>query len=147
VADRMEKFNERARRVLTLTQEEAQRFDHLYLGTEHLLVGLVREGQSATTPVLAKFDLDVDRVRKAVKQVVGRGTRPMLGISTISLTPSLNHVIDQASEEANKLNHQYVGPEHLLLAFLTKPEGNGAEVLKILNIDSEELAQQVREAL
>ena len=112
MADRFDKFTERARRVLTLAQEEAQRFNHNYIGTEHLLLGLVREGDGVAAKVLANLGVELNKVRSAVEFIIGRGDRAVLG--EIGLTPRAKKVIELAVDEARRLNHHYIGTEHLL---------------------------------
>ena len=111
--DRFDKFTERARKVLTLAQEEAQRFNHNYIGTEHLLLGLVREGEGVAAKVLANLGVELNKVRSAVEFIIGRGDRTVVG--DIGLTPRAKKVIELAVDEARRLNHHYIGTEHLLL--------------------------------
>ena len=98
MADRFDKFTERARRVLTLAQEEAQRFNHNYIGTEHLLLGLVREGEGVAAKVLANLGVELNKVRSAVEFIIGRGDRSVVG--EIGLTPRAKKVIELAVDEA-----------------------------------------------
>src|SRR5712692_9373563 len=100
--DRFDKFTERARKVLSLAQEEAQRLQHNYIGTEHLLLGLVREGEGVAAKVLTSFDVDLEQVRKAVEGIIGRGDRIVLG--EIGLTARAKKVIELAVDEARHLN-------------------------------------------
>src|SRR5206468_10609968 len=116
-----ERFTEHARKVLSLAQEEAQRFQHNYIGTEHLLLGLVREGEGVAGKVLTSLGVDLEKVRKAVENIIGRGDRIVLG--EIGLTPRAKKVIELAVDEARRLNHDYIGTEHLLLGLIR--EGNG----------------------
>ena len=102
MADRFDKFTERARRVLTLAQEEAQRFNHNYIGTEHLLLGLVREGDGVAAKVLSNLGVELGKVRSAVEFIIGRGDRAVLG--EIGLTPRAKKVIELAVDEARRLN-------------------------------------------
>src|SRR3712207_6782660 len=125
MADRFDKFTERARRVLTLAQEEAQRFNHNYIGTEHLLLGLVREGDGVAAKVLANLGVELNKVRSAVEFIIGRGDRAVLG--EIGLTPRAKKVIELAVDEARRLNHHYIGTEHLLLGLVR------AETTRILS--------------
>ena len=113
MADRFDKFTERARRVLTLAQEEAQRFNHNYIGTEHLLLGLVREGDGVAAKVLNNLGVELSKVRSAVEFIIGRGEKSVAG--EIGLTPRAKKVIELAVEEARRLNHSYIGTEHLSL--------------------------------
>src|SRR5215213_7403388 len=116
MADRFDKFTERARRVLTLAQEEAQRFNHNYIGTEHLLLGLVREGDGVAAKVLANLGVQLPKVRSAVEFIIGRGETMVMG--EIGLTPRAKKVIELAVDEARRLNHHYIGTEHLLLGLV-----------------------------
>ena len=121
MADRFDKFTERARRVLTLAQEEAQRFNHNYIGTEHLLLGLVREGDGVAAKVLSNLGVELSKVRSAVEFIIGRGEKSISG--EIGLTPRAKKVIELAVEEARRLNHNYIGTEHLLLGLMREGEG------------------------
>ena len=118
--DRFEKFTERARRVLSLAQEEAQRLHHNYMGTEHLLLGLVREGDGVAARVLAHQGVSLAQVREAVEFIIGRGDRVVTG--EIGLTPRAKRVIELAVDEARRLNHHYIGTEHLLLGLVREGE-------------------------
>jgi ATP-dependent Clp protease ATP-binding subunit ClpC len=130
MADRFDRFTERARRVLTLAQEEAQRFNHNYIDTEHLLLGLVREGDGVAAKVLANLGVELNKVRSTVEFIIGRGDRAVLG--EIGLTPRAKKVIELAVDEARRLNHHYIGTEHLLLGMLREGEGIAAGVLESL---------------
>ena len=113
MADKFDKFTDRARKVLTLAQEEAQRFNHNYIGTEHLLLGLVREGDGVAARVLSNMGVQLPKVRSAVEFIIGRGEGMIMG--EIGLTPRAKKVIELAVDEARRLNHHYIGTEHLLL--------------------------------
>ena len=131
MADRFDKFTERARKVLQLAQEEAQRFNHNYIGTEHLLLGLVREGEGVAAKVLGNLGVELNKVRSAVEFIIGRGDRMVIG--DISLTPRAKKVIELAVEEARRLNHSAISTEHLLLGLLREegappPPDSGAVV-------------------
>ena len=141
LSERFDKFTAGAKRVLVLAQEEAQRFNHNYIGTEHLLLGLVRveEGQAVT--VLRDLNAGPDRVRHAVEAVVGRGDRMVIG--DISLTPRAKKAIELTVEEARRLNRNHIDTEHLLLGLVREGEGVAAGVLTSLGLDLE----QVREAV
>jgi nucleoside 2-deoxyribosyltransferase len=130
--DRFDKFTERARRVLTLAQEESLRFNHDYIGTEHLLLGLVREGGGVATWVLANLGVDLNKVRSAVEFTIGRGDRPVAG--EIGLTPRAKKVIELAVDEAGRLSHHYIGTEHLLLGLVREGKGIAADVLGSLGV-------------
>ena len=130
---RFERFSERARKVLSLAQEEAQRFNHNYIGTEHILLGLVRETEGVAARVLANLGVDLSKVRSAVEFIIGRGERPTQG--EIGLTPRAKKVVELAVDEARRMNHTYIGTEHLLISLIREGEGLGAGVLKSLYVD------------
>ena len=140
MADRFDKFTERARKVLTLAQEEAQRFNHNYIGTEHLLLGLVREGDGVAAKVLANMGVELNKVRSAVEFIIGRGDRMVMG--EIGLTPRAKKVIELAVDEARRLNHHYIGTEHLLLGLVREGEGIAAGVLESLGVSLEKVRAQ-----
>jgi len=125
MAGRFEKFSERARRVLTLAQEEAKYFNHNYIGTEHILLGLVREEEGVGAKVLGNLGVGLSKVRSAVEFIIGRGEKPSTG--EIGLTPRAKRVIELAIDEARHLGHNYIGTEHLLLGLLREGEGEAAE--------------------
>ena len=133
--DKFEKFTERARKVLSLAQDAAQRFNHNYIGTEHLLLGLVREGDGVAAKVLANLGVELQKVRSAVEFIIGRGDRIVLG--EIGLTPRAKKVIELAVDEARRLNHHYIGTEHLLLGLVREGEGIAAGVLESLGVNLE----------
>ena len=112
-ADRFDRFTDRARKVLTLAQDEAQRFNHNYIGTEHLLLGLVREGEGVAAKVLENLNVELAKVRQAVEFIIGRGERPVLG--EIGLTPRSKKAIELAIDEARRLGPNYHGTEDLKL--------------------------------
>ena len=138
--DRFDKFTERARKVLTLAQEEATRFNHNYIGTEHLLLGLVREGEGVAAKVLANLGVELDRVRGAVEFIIGRGDRMIVG--EIGLTPRAKKVIELAVDEARRLGHHYIGTEHLLLGLVREGEGIAAGVLESLGVNLEKVRKE-----
>ena len=133
MASRFEKFSERARRVLSLAQEEAQRFNHNYIGTEHILLGLVRETDGVAAKVLASLGVELNKVRSAVEFIIGRGERTTPG--EIGLTPRAKKVIELAVDEARCLNHTYIGTEHLLIGLMREGEGVAAGVLESLGVN------------
>ncbi len=145
MASRFEKFSERARRVLTLAQEEAQRFNHHYIGTEHILLGLVREGDGVAAKVLANLGVDLGKVRAAVEFIIGRGEKG--ATSEIGLTPRAKRVIELAVDEARRLNHSYIGTEHLLLGLLREGEGVAAGVLESLGVNLEKVRTETNRIL
>src|SRR5215217_8236340 len=130
--DRFDKFTERARKVLQLAQEEAQRFNHNYIGTEHLLLGLVREGEGIAAKVLGNLGVERNKVYSAVEFIIGRGDRMVIG--DIALTPRGKKAIELAVEEARRFNHHYVGTEHLLLGLVAEGDGIAAGVLQSLGV-------------
>jgi len=138
--DRFDKFTERARRVLSLAQEEAQRFQHNYIGTEHLLLGLVREGEGVAAKVLNNLGVDLNKVRSTVEFIIGQGDRIVLG--EIGLTPRAKKVIELAVDEARRLNHSYIGTEHLLLGLVREGEGIASGVLESLGVNLEKVRTQ-----
>ena len=143
--DRFDKFTERARKVLQLAQEEAQRLHHNYIGTEHLLLGLVREGEGVAGQVLTSLGVDLEKVRKAVEDIIGRGDRIVLG--EIGLTPRAKQVIELAVDEARLLNHHYIGTEHLLLGLIREGEGIGARVLESFGLSLQKVQARTMHVL
>lgn len=135
MGSRFEKFSERARRVLSLAQEEAQRCYHGYIGTEHILIGLARETDGAAAQVLTGLSVDLSKVRSAVEFIIGRGEKPPHG--AIGLTPRAKHVVELAVDEARRMNQTYIGTEHLLIGLLREGEGVAAGVLESLNVTLE----------
>ena len=120
--DRFDKFTDRARKVLTLAQAEAQRFNHSYIGTEHLLLGLLRVDDGLATRVLRNLGAEPSKVRTAVEFLIGRGDRPVVG--EVGLTPRAKRVIELAIDEARRLGHSYIDTEHLLLGLVGKVRGS-----------------------
>src|SRR5579872_850599 len=143
--DRFDKFTERARKVLSLAQEEAQRFNHNYIGTEHILLGLVREGDGVGAKVLRSLGVELQAVRREVERVIGRGDRIVLG--DIGLTPRAKKVMELAVDEARRLNHHYIGTEHILLGLIREGEGIAAGVLESLGINLERVRTQTIQVL
>src|SRR3982750_2120515 len=145
MSDRFDKFTERARKVLQLAQEEAQRFNHNYIGTEHILLGLVREGDGVAARVLNNLGVELHKVRSAVEFIIGRGDRAVMG--EIGLTPRAKKVIELAVDEARRLNHHYIGTEHLLLGLVREGEGIAAGVLESLGVNLEKVRAQVMQVV
>lgn len=143
--NRFDKFTERARKVFSFAQEEAQRFQHNYIGTEHLLLGLIREGDGVAAKVLHSLGVELQEVRKAVEFIIGRGDRIVLG--ELGLTPQSKKVIELAVEEARQMNHHYIGTEHLLLGLLREGQGIAAGVLESLGVKLEEARRQTLQIL
>ena len=145
MGSRFEKFSERARRVLSLAQEEAQRFNHNYIGTEHILLGLVRETEGVAARVLNGLNADLTKVRSAVEFIIGRGERPAQG--DIGLTPRAKKVVELAVDEARRMNHTYIGTEHLLIGLLREGEGVAAGVLESLGVNLEKVRAETHRVL
>jgi len=143
--DRFDKFTDRARKVLTLAQEEATRFNHNYIGTEHLLLGLVREGEGVAAKILSNLGVELNRVRSAVEFMIGRGDRMLVG--EIGLTPRAKKVIELAVDEARQLGHHYIGTEHLLLGLIREGEGVAAKVLDSFGVNLEKVRTQTIQVL
>ena len=143
--DRFNKFTERARKVLTLAQEEAQRFQHNYIGTEHLLLGLVREGEGVAAKVLTNLGVQLSDVRRAVEFIIGRGDRIVEG--EIGLTPRAKKVIELAVDEAKLLKHQYIGTEHILLGLVREGGGIAAGVLESMGVKLEQVRAETLKVL
>ncbi len=140
--DPLNNFTPRAQQVLGLARKEAERFNHNYVGTEHLLLGLVALGQGVAVNVLQKLGIDLDALREAVEKHVGTGPEeaPMEGVS---YTPRVKKVIQLAAKEARALNHTYVGTEHLLLGLLREGDGVASRVLKSLDVNVERCRQEI----
>ena len=140
-----DRFTERARKVLTLAQEEAQRFNHNYIGTEHLLLGLGRQGDSVAAKVLSNLGVELREVRSRVKLIIGRGDREVEG--EIGLNPRAKKVIELAVDEARRLGHHYIGTEHLLLGLIREGNGIAAGVLESLGVNLERVRSEVIKVL
>ena len=145
MTSRFEKFSERARRVLSLAQEEAQRFNHSYISTEHVLLGLVRETDGVAARVLANLGVEPGKVRSAVEFIIGRGERTSGG--EIGLTPRAKKVIELAVDEARRLNHHYIGTEHLLIGLMREGEGVAAGVLESLGVNLDKVRAETSRIL
>ncbi len=143
--DRFDKFTPRSRKVLSMAQEEALRFQHNYIGTEHLLLGLVRENEYGSTIVLHKLGVDIDKARIGVEFIIGRGDRIVLG--EIGITPRAKQVIELAIDEAQRLNHQYIEPEHILLGIVREGGGIAVGVLESLGVSLERVRAETLKVL
>src|SRR6266481_1303938 len=139
--DRFDKFTDRARNVLTYAQDEAQRFHHSYIDTEHIVLGLVREDDGTAARVLETMGVELAKVRTAVEFLIGRGDRPVVG--EVGLTPNAKRVIELAIDEARRLGHNYIGTEHLLLGLVREGEGIAAGVLESLGVNLDKVRHQV----
>ena len=137
-----ERFTDRARKVMALANQEAQRFNHEYIGTEHILLGLVKEGSGVGANVLKNLDVDLRKVRLEVEKLVKSGP-DMVTMGKLPQTPRAKKVIEYAIEEARSLNHNYVGTEHLLLGLLREHDGVAAQVLMNLGLKLEEVREEV----
>jgi ATP-dependent Clp protease ATP-binding subunit ClpC len=137
-----ERFTDRARKVMALANQEAQRFNHEYIGTEHILLGLVKEGSGVGANVLKNLDVDLRKVRLEVEKLVKSGPE-MVTMGKLPQTPRAKKVIEYAIEEARNLNHNYVGTEHLLLGLLREHDGVAAQVLMNLGLKLEEVREEV----
>src|SRR5262245_3526755 len=137
-----ERFTDRARKVMALANQEAQRLNHEYIGTEHILLGLVKEGSGVGANVLRNLDVDLRKVRLEVEKLVKAGPE-MVTMGKLPQTPRAKKVIEYAIEEARNLNHNYVGTEHLLLGLLREHDGVAAQVLMNLGLKLEEVREEV----
>ena len=137
-----DRFNDRAKRVLALAQEEAIRLRHNYIGSEHLLLGLVREGESVAARVLNSLGVEVSKVRTAVEFIIGAGDAPTTP-SEITLSPRTKKVIELAIDEARRMGHSHVGPEHLLLGLVREGQGIASGVIESLGVTLTKVRQQL----
>src|SRR3954471_17990264 len=144
--EQMSNFTPRAQQVLALARKEADRFNHNFVGTEHLLLGLIKLGQGVAVNVLQKLGLDLETVRMEVEKQVGTGPDQKM-IGNIPYTPRVKKVLALAAKEARALNHTYVGTEHILLGLLREGDGVAARVLKNLDIDIEQTRQEILKEL
>src|SRR5216117_1349701 len=142
----MNNFTPRAQQVLALARKEADRFNHNFVGTEHLLLGLIKLGQGVAVNVLQKLGLDLETVRMEVEKQVGTGPDQKM-IGNIPYTPRVKKVLALAAKEAKGLNHTYVGTEHILLGLLREGDGVAARVLKNLDVDIEKTRQEILKEL
>jgi ATP-dependent Clp protease ATP-binding subunit ClpC len=137
-----ERFTDRARKVMQLANQEAQRFNHEYIGTEHLLLGLIKEGSGVAANVLKNLDIDLRKIRHEVEKLVRSGP-DLVTMGRLPQTPRAKKVIEYSMEEARNLNHNYVGTEHLLLGLLREQEGVAAQVLMNLGLRLDEVRREV----
>jgi ATP-dependent Clp protease ATP-binding subunit ClpC len=137
-----ERFTDRARKVMQLANQEAQRFNHEYIGTEHVLLGLIKEGSGVAANVLKNLDVDLRKIRLEVEKLVQSGP-DMVTMGKLPQTPRAKKVIEYSMEEARNLNHNYVGTEHILLGLLREQEGVAAQVLMNLGLKLEEVREEV----
>ncbi|MCL6503016.1 MAG: ATP-dependent Clp protease ATP-binding subunit [Pirellulales bacterium] len=137
-----ERFTDRARKVMQLANQEAQRFNHEYIGTEHVLLGLIKEGSGVAANVLKNLDVDLRKIRMEVEKLVQSGP-DMVTMGKLPQTPRAKKVIEYSMEEARNLGHNYVGTEHILLGLLREQEGVAAQVLMNLGLKLEEVREEV----
>ena len=137
-----ERFTDRARKVMQLANQEAQRFNHEYIGTEHILLGLIKEGSGVAANVLKNLDIDLRKIRLEVEKLVQSGP-DMVTMGKLPQTPRAKKVIEYSMEEARNLNHNYVGTEHILLGLLREQEGVAAQVLMNLGLKLEDVREEV----
>ena len=137
-----ERFTDRARKVMQLANQEAQRFNHEYIGTEHMLLGLVKEGTGVAANVLKNLEVDLRKIRLEVEKLVQSGPE-MITMGKLPQTPRAKKVIEYSMEEARNLNHNFLGTEHILLGLLREQEGVAAQVLMNLGLKLEEVREEV----
>jgi hypothetical protein len=135
-----ERFTDRARRVVVLAQEEARLLDHNWIGTEHILLGLIREGEGVAAKALESFGISLDAVRQQVEEIIGQGQQPPSG--HIPFTPRTKKVLELALRESQQLGHNYIGTEHILLGLIREGDGVAAQVLVTLGADLNRVRQQ-----
>ncbi|MFH1380856.1 MAG: Clp protease N-terminal domain-containing protein, partial [Candidatus Omnitrophota bacterium] len=140
------RFTERARKVILLAKEEAKRFNHDYIGTEHILLGLIREGEGVAAAVLASLGLNSDKIRFEIEKLVHPGPTTIVS-GDIPFTPKAKRVIELAMEEARQLGHNYIGTEHLLLGLIREGEGVASQVLMNLGLDLDKVRAEVMNLL
>jgi ATP-dependent Clp protease ATP-binding subunit ClpC len=140
-----ERFTERARRAVVLSQEEARRLNHNYIGTEHILLGLIQEEEGVAAQVLTSIGVSRDEVRTLVEEIIGRGTQTLS--EHVPFTPRAKTVLELSLREALQLGHNYIGTEHLLLGLLREGEGVAAQVLTRLGAELGQVRSAVVEAL
>nr|WP_276308331.1 Clp protease N-terminal domain-containing protein [Ammonifex thiophilus] len=136
------RFTRRAQKVLLLAQEEARRMNYPFVGTEHILLGLLREDEGVAAKALQNLGISADAVREKVERIVGRGEEP-----EVTLTPRAKRVLELVVEEMRQLGHNYVGTEHLLLGLIREGEGVAAQVLGISGADLDKVRTKVLEVL
>jgi ATP-dependent Clp protease ATP-binding subunit ClpC len=145
MSNKMERFTQRARRVLSLAQEEAERMQHSYIGTEHLLLGLMREEGGVAGKVLREMGLHPDRVEQIIERLTSANKRP--GVTRMDLAPATKKVLELAVDEARRMGHHYIGTEHLLLGLVRTTDGVAIDVLRELNISPDEVRRHTRRVL
>jgi ATP-dependent Clp protease ATP-binding subunit ClpC len=140
-----ERFSDRARRVVVLAQEEARMLNHNYIGTEHILLGLIHEGEGVAAKALESLGISFEAVRQQVEEIIGQG--PSAPTGHIPFTPRAKKVLELSLREALQLGHNYIGTEHILLGLIREGEGVAAQVLQKLGADVNRVRQQVIQLL
>src|SRR5271157_4223965 len=136
-----ERFTDRARKVMQLANQEAQRFNHEYIGTEHILLGLIKEGSGVAANVLKNLDIDLRKIRLEIEKIVQSGPH-MASVGKLPQTPTAKKVIEYSIEEARSFKHHYVGTEHLLLGLMREQEGIAAQILINLGLRLQDLREE-----
>jgi ATP-dependent Clp protease ATP-binding subunit ClpC len=142
-----ERFTDRARRVVVLAQQEARMLDHNYIGTEHILLALIREGDGVAAKALTAMGISLDAMRQAVEDIIGHGENPPPASGHIPFTPRAKKVLELSLREALQLSNDYIGTEHILLALIREGDGVAAQVLVGVGVDLNRARQQVIELL
>ena len=141
-----DRFTDRAKKVMSFARQEAQKFNHEYIGTEHILLGLVQEGSGVAANVLKNMNIDLEKVRHEVEKIVKTGPS-MVTMGQLPFTPRAKKVLELSMEEASQLSHNYIGTEHLLLGLIKENEGIAAQVLMNLGVKLDEVREEVLEFL
>ena len=141
-----DRFTDRARKVMNLAKSEAQRLNHEYIGTEHIVLGLVQEGSGVAANVLRNMGIDLKRIRAEIEKLV-KGSATMVPMGNLPFTPRAKKVLELSLEEASQLGHNYIGTEHLLLGLIKESEGIAARVLTNLGVKLEDVREEVLEFL
>ena len=141
-----DRFTDRAKKVMSFARQEAMKFNHEYIGTEHILLGLVQEGSGVAANVLKNMTVDLDKIRHEVEKIVKTGPS-MVTMGQLPFTPRAKKVLELSLEEASQLSHNYIGTEHLLLGLIRENEGIAAQVLMNLGVKLDEVRDEVLEFL
>jgi ATP-dependent Clp protease ATP-binding subunit ClpC len=140
-----ERFTDRARRVVVLAQEEGRMLGHNHIGTEHLLLGVLHEGENVAARALASLGISLDAMRQAIEGITGRGTRTVPESGHIPFTPRAKKVLELSLRESLQLGDNYIGPEHILLALIREGDGVAPQVLVAAGVDLNRIRQQIIE--
>src|SRR5678815_4731134 len=141
-----DRFTDRAKKVMSLARQEAQKLNHEYIGTEHVLLGLIQEGSGVAANVLRNMNVDLDKIRDGIQKIVKTGPS-MVTMGQLPFTPRAKKVLELSMEEASNLNHNYIGTEHLLLGLIRENEGIAAQVLINLGVKLEDVREEVLDFL